>query len=395
MQKEIEEIEPGVVSVKLNGRQLYLVGTAHVSRRSVELVERVITTYRPASVAVELCDSRFQSLRDPQRWRNMDIYEIIKSGKAYVLMAQLVLASFQKRLGEQLDIKPGEEMRRAMDLTDAHGASLVLADRDVRISLKRAWARASLWSLTKIVCSLIASLFKSEKLDEAEIERLKQVDALEGMMAEFSQYLPQVKEVLIDERDAYLAAKIQESHGDPLVAVVGAGHLPGIQVRLGTPIDIAALEELPPPRRSTAIIGWGFPLLICSLLAYAFISAGAEFGTEMLKAWVLPHSILSALGAAIALGHPLTILTAFVVAPYTALNPLVAAGWFAGLVEALVHKPRVADLEKVAEDITTIRGIWSNRVTRVLLIMALSNVGSSLGTVIGVGWIASLFGGAG
>ena len=384
--------DPNVHLLTHAERKIFLIGTAHVSRRSVELVERVIRATQPNAVAVELCDSRFQAMRDPQRWRNMDIYKVIKEGKAYVLMAQLVLASFQKRLGDQLEVKPGDEMRRAMDVSDEIKSDIVLADRDVKISLKRAWAKTGSWSLLRILGSLITSLFADHKLDEAEIERLRQVDALESVLAEFSQYLPAVKEVLIDERDKYLAAKILAAPGAVIVAVVGAGHVPGIKKHLGTNVNLSDLETIPPPRLSTRLVTWGIPLSVIALLLWAFLRVGEQFGKEMLTAWVRPHARLAGMVALVALGHPLTILTAVIVAPYTALNPLVAAGWFAGLTEAILRKPRVSDLENLTEDIATARGLWQNRVSKVLLVMALANVGSSLGTLVGFGWIASLFG---
>ena len=344
---------------------------------------------KPDSVAVELCEPRYQSIQDPNRWKNTDIFQLIREGKAYVLMAQLALASFQKKLGDELDVKPGEEMREAITCAEEISAKVHLADREVRTTLKRAWANASLWSLTKIVFSLIMSLFSGEKASEEEIEKLKNSDALSGMMSEFSDFLPSVKEVLIDERDRYLAQRITESPGNVVVAVVGAGHVPGIKETIGTKVDLAPLDIIPPPRKSLRYLTWGIPILILGMIAYGFIVSGAETSAQMIMAWILYNGVLAALGTAIALAHPITIITAFVAAPITSLNPMVAAGWVCGLSEAMLRKPRVRDLETIAEDITTIRGVWRNRVSKILLIVVLANLGSSIGTLLAAGKIAS------
>jgi pheromone shutdown-related protein TraB len=212
------------------------------------------------------------------------------------------------------------------------------------------------------------------------------------MLDEFSGSLPGVKTALIDERDQYLAAKIQAAPGQRLVAVVGAGHVPGIKRLFGTAIDLEALDTLPPPKPVFRIIGWGVPLLIFALVAAGFAFSGRETGEQMIIAWVLANGLAAAAGTILALAHPLTVITAFVAAPLTSLNPTIAAGWVCGLMEAWLRKPRVRDLEHVAEDVSSMRGIWRNRVTRVLLVVVLANLGSSLGTLVGTGWILSLFG---
>lgn len=395
LKKTVSEVRPNVELIELSSahgtvKKIYLVGTAHVSKQSAELVKMVIGDTQPDSVAIELCEPRYQSIQDPSRWRNTDVFQVIRDGKAYVLMAQLALAAFQKRLGDELDVKPGEEMRAAIEAAELYGADITLADRAVRTTLKRAWAQASLWSLIKVIFTLIASMFSKERADMEEIEKLKNADALNAMMEEFSDYLPGVKEVLIDERDLYLAKKIAESPGDSVVAVVGAGHVPGIKHVIGETIDLEPLERIPPPRKSVLALTWGIPLLILGMIAYGFVDAGAERSFEMIVAWVLANGVLAALGTLIALAHPITVITAFVAAPITSLNPMIAAGWVCGLVEAVVRKPRVADLETIADDISTVRGLWTNRVSKVLLVVIFANVGSSLGTFVGFGKIASL-----
>lgn len=390
--KHITAIEPNVDLIEADGRAFYIVGTAHVSDKSADLVERVIREHTPDTVCLELCDSRYETLSNPDRWKDTDIYSVIKTGRAYVLMAQLALAAFQKRLAEEFRIRPGEEMHRAMRVARELGAQLSMVDREVRITLKRAWAKAGLWSLMKICASMLASLFSTETITSEKIEQLKASDELTMMIEEFSGSLPGVKAALIDERDQYLAAKILASPGSTVVAVVGAAHVPGIKRLFGAAIDVAALEVIPPARKVLTIMGWAIPILLLALVITGVFVSGRETGERMIMAWVLANGISASLGTAIALAHPLTIITAFAAAPITSLNPAIAAGWVCGLVEAYLRKPRVIDLENVADDLRSVKGLWRNRVTKVLLVVVLANLGSSIGTFLGVGWAVALLG---
>jgi len=390
----LTEIEPNVDLIELDGRRFYIVGTAHVSKDSADLVEKTIRERKPDTVALELCDSRYETLSNPERWKETDIYTVIKSGRAYVLMAQFALATFQKKLADEFGIRPGEEMHRAMQISHETNTEISLVDREVRTTLKRAWAGAGFWTLLKVMFAMFASMFEKQEISQEQIEKLKTGGELAAAIDEFSGSLPGVKTALIDERDQYLAAKIHASPGDTVVAVVGAAHVPGIKKVFGTDIDIAKLDEIPPPKKIFKMIGWGVPLLLLALIVTGFIVAGRETSEQMVLAWVLANGIAAAIGTIIALAHPLTILAAFVAAPITSLNPTIAAGWVCGLTEAYLRKPRVIDLERVADDLTTVRGIWSNRVIKVLLVVVLANLGSSIGTFIGVGWIVSLLGNA-
>ena len=388
----ITPIEPNVDLIEHDGRQFYIVGTAHVSKDSADLVERTIHERKPDTIALELCDSRYETLSNPERWKETDIYTVIKSGRAYVLMAQLALSTFQKKLADEFGIRPGEEMHRAMQVSHATNTNIALVDREVRTTLKRAWAGAGFFTLIKVVFSMFSSMFEKQDISKEDIENLKNGDQLAMAIDEFSGSLPGVKTALIDERDQYLAAKILASSGDTVVAVVGAAHVPGIKEVFGTPIDVAKLDEIPPPKKIFKIIGWGVPLLLLALIVTGFIVSGRETSQQMILVWVLANGISASLGTILALAHPLTILTAFVAAPITSLNPTIAAGWVCGLTEAYLRKPRVVDLEHIADDLTSVRGIWSNRVIKVLLVVVLANLGSSIGTFIGVGWIVSLLG---
>ncbi len=381
--KEVLAHKENVDLIRLGDKEIYLVGTAHVSQASADLAEEIIREVQPDSVAVELCHPRLQSLRDPDRWKNTDVVQVIKEGKTYLLLTQLLLSSFQRRIGEQLGVKPGAEMMRAVEVADELGVETVLADREVRITLRRTWARLGFFSMLKVMATILGSLFDSEELDAAEIERLKQSDVLEETMSEFSQKLPEVREALIDERDQFLAAKIADSPGPKIVAIVGAGHVAGIKRHLGESIDLDHLNTIPPASKIGKGLAWLIPLIIIGLLVYGFFHSGAETSLEMFGVWFLINGVAGALGSAIALAHPLTIAAAFLASPFTSLNPTIAGGWVAGLVEASLRKPRVADFETIAEDLNSLRGFWSNRVTKILLVVILTNLLGTVGTFVG------------
>ncbi len=389
---QISNLEPNVDLLEHEGRRIYLVGTAHVSETSADLVEKVIREHQPDTVCVELCASRFDALSNPDRWKETDLYSVIRSGRAYVLMAQLALSSFQRKLAKEFRLRPGEEMHRAIAVAEELGSKLELVDRDIRTTLKRAWSSAGFGAMLKMAWSMFLSMFSHEPVTEEQIEKLKGSDELALMLDEFSGALPGVKTALIDERDQYLAAKIRASTGEKIVAVVGAGHVPGIKRVFGQEIDLESLEVMPPPNPTGRIIAWAIPIILLCLVVAGFAFSGRETGEQMIVAWILANGISAAVGTLLALAHPVTVLAAFFAAPVTSLNPTIAAGWVCGLVEAWIRKPRVRDLEEVAEDVGSIRGIWRNRVTRVLLVVVLANLGSSVGTFIGVGWIVSLFG---
>jgi pheromone shutdown-related protein TraB len=384
----VENIGDNVDRIQLGEKTIYLVGTAHISQASVELAERTIREQQPDSVAIELCESRYKALQDPDRWKNMDLFAVIRQGKAYVLLAQLLLASFQKKLGEKLNIKPGAEMMRAAEVAKEMGCTIVLADRDVRTTLKRTWASLGIWEMGKVIGALLTGMFSNQSLDSAEIERMKSKDALEELMGDFTKELPGVREALIDERDRYLAAKVAAAPGKRIVAVIGAGHIPGMKKYFQENIDIAQLEEIPPPSPWSRLFGWAIPVSVLALMVYGFWVAGADKGLELIGLWFWINALLAGTGALVALAHPLTILAAGFAAPFTAINPFLASGWVAALVEASVRKPRVADLESVTEEIGSLRGIWTNRVSRIFLVIITTNLFGSIGTIIGIKEIA-------
>jgi pheromone shutdown-related protein TraB len=373
---------PNLTHLKFNEKEIILVGTAHVSKESARLVQSVIEEEKPDTVCVELCQPRFQAIQQKDRWQDTDIVKVIKEKKSFLLLSNLLLASFQKRIAKQFDVQPGEEMITAINTAESTGAQIHLADREIRTTLSRTWRVMGFWSKIKLVFQLTLSLGQLDEIKEEDIEKMKQQDVLETLLAEVGKSLPALKSILIDERDQYLAEKIRTAPGNKIVAVVGAGHVPGIQKYWDSDIDTRALEQLPPKGKSIGILKWLIPVAIVVLFIAGFFYGGKEAGTDMIIWWILANGILAGVGAIIAMAHPATIISSIVAAPLTSLNPMIAAGWVSGLVEAFSRKPKVKDLERLPEDIQSVRGFWKNNVTRILLVVVFTNLGSSLGTFI-------------
>ena len=377
--------------LSINDKEIILVGTAHVSQESADLVATVIEEEKPDTVAVELCQSRYQAMTDKNRWQETDLIKVIKEKKAFLLLSNLMLASFQKKIGKKLGIKPGEEMLRAVQAAKDTEAEIYLADRDVRTTLSRTWRLMGFWTKFKLLFQLITSMGGVEEIEKEDIEKLKQQDVLETLLSELGKTLPDLQQVLIDERDQYLAYKIRTAPGKKIVAVVGAGHVPGIKRYWDQEVDIAALETIPPKGKWGGVLKWGIPVLVIALIILGFYMAGANAGADMIKWWVLANAVLAGLGAAAALAHPLTIISAVIASPITSLNPMVAAGWVAGLVQVFLVKPKVKDFQRLPEDIVSVKGFWQNKITRILLIVVLTNLGSSMGAFVAIPLMAKVF----
>ena len=376
-------------------KQVILVGTAHVSKESAQQVTSVIQEENPDTVCVELCQSRYQSIRQKERWQETDIVKIIKEKKSFLLLSNLLLASFQKRIAKKLKIKPGEEMLAAIETAEAVGAEIHLADRDIRTTLSRTWREMGLWNKIKLLFQLILSLGEVDDIKEEDIEKMKQADVLETLLNEVGKSLPVLKEILINERDRYLAAKIRTAPGKKIVAVVGAGHVPGIKSNWNSDIDIAVLEKLPPKKRFAGLLKWLIPAAIMVMFIAGFFYGGKQAGKDMIVWWITANAILAGLGAIIALAHPVTIIASMLAAPLTSLNPMIAAGWVSGLVEAFSRKPKVKDIERLPEDILSVKGFWKNKVTRILLVVVFTNLGSTVGTFVAFPVIVKLLIGVG
>jgi pheromone shutdown-related protein TraB len=392
------------LTVNLGGKEIKLIGTAHISRESIEEVKKIICEEKPDMVCVELDQGRYNSITQNDNWEKLDLSKVFKEGKGFLLIANLVLASFQRRLGNELGVKPGEEMKIAVETAAELGIPHSLCDREVQVTLRRAWARCGLWSKSKLLASLLASAFTTEKLSSQEIENLKNRSELDGMMNELAEYLPGVKETLIDERDRYLAAKIwasappaaENGAKQKIAAVIGAGHMDGIKTHLEKlslaeeTADVSELDKIPPPGFLSRAVRFLIPAAVIALVTAGFLRAGTGMGFSMMLQWVLWNGSLAALGAIIALAHPLAILVSFLGAPITSLNPFIGVGILSGLVQITFRKPRVSDVQDISGDTTSLKGIYRNRITRALLVFFFSSLGSSIGTFVSIPAIAGL-----
>ncbi|WP_018924559.1 TraB/GumN family protein [Salsuginibacillus kocurii] len=385
----MSEENQNITRLTINGKELVLIGTAHVSKKSADEVKEVIKAENPDSVCVELDEQRYQSIVNHDKWKDMDIFKVIKERKATLLLMNLAISSFQKRTAKQFGINAGQEMMQGIESAEEIDAELVLADRNIQVTFSRIWHQVGFWGKMKLLMAIVAGIFNKEKITEEELEKMKEQDMLNSMLDEFTQHFPRLKKPLIDERDQYLSQKIKDAPGDKVVAVLGAAHVPGIKEEIHKEQD---LEQLTKVKKSKApkIIAWAIPIFILAIIAYTFMS-NPSVGMQQMMSWLLWNGSFSALGTAIALGHPLAVLTAFIAAPLTSLNPLVAAGWFAGLVQAYFRRPSVEDFESLSDDVTSAKGFWQNKVTRILLIVVLANLGSTLGTMIGGADVVRLF----
>ncbi|MBA3819907.1 MAG: TraB/GumN family protein [Deltaproteobacteria bacterium] len=378
-----------------DGTTYFLVGTAHVSQRSVEEVREVIERVRPDVVCVELDQTRHDALTKDSAFRDLDVFKVVREGRTLYLLAHLALASYQRRIGASLGVKPGAELLAAVQAARDHQIPIELIDRDINITLKRTWANLGLWKRSMLLSSLLVGWdddSKGEPVTASTVESLKEPKALSEMLSELGRAVPQIKGPLIDERDQYLASKaVDAGRGKQrVVAVVGAAHIPGMRAAFGVPIDRAALDRLPPPSILWRAVKWLVPLLFLGALVWGWQTSTTTSFSEMMLAWILPTSIGAGLMTMLAGGSVLAILAALVVAPVAAVHPLLGTGMVIGVVEAWRRRPSVADCERLPEDIQTLRGFWKNPVTRILLIAVASGIGTAVGFWVGVGWVASI-----
>ncbi|KQL34678.1 MULTISPECIES: TraB/GumN family protein [Bacillaceae] len=374
--------EENITRINLDGRELILIGTAHVSKQSAEQVKEVIEAEKPDSVCIELDEQRYQSVMDGSKWKETDIFKVIKEKKATLLLMNLAISSFQNRLAKQFEIKPGQEMIQGIESAKETGANLVLADRNIQTTFSRIWHNLGWSGKAQLLSSVFFSIFSRETISEEELEKMKSQDTLNAVLAEFTESFPKLKTPLIDERDQYLAQKIKEAPGDKVVAVLGAAHVPGISKEIYKEHDLERLNQVPPKSIVPKILGWVIPVLLIAIVVYTFF-ANPTAGLDQALSWVIWTGSFAAIGAAIAFGHPLAILSAFIAAPITTLHPLIASGWVSGIVQAYFRRPNVGDFENLSEDVFTIKGFWRNKVTRILLVVVLTNLVGSIGTFIG------------
>jgi pheromone shutdown-related protein TraB len=371
--------------VNRNGREFIIVGTAHISRQSANLVKEVIENERPDTVCVELDEKRYKSLSEKKRWENLDLKTIIREKQLSTLIMNLVLASYQKKLGEKLGVEPGAELLQATQTAKELNLPIELCDREVRVTLKRAWHSMNFWQKLKFLTGGLAGLFEKQELTEEKLAELRSKDVLTEMMEELGKAMPVLKRVLIDERDTYLAEKTKQAAGNKIVTVVGAGHVNGIisHLRHDKEVDLSDIEKIPPSAPVVKIIGWGIPILIVASILYIGYTKGlAEAGDNAIF-WILANGIPSALGAMIALAHPITILTAFLAAPFTSLTPVIGAGYVAAFVQVYFQPPVVKEIQDVMQDLSKPAKWWKNKLLKVFLVFILTSLGSVIGTYVG------------
>jgi pheromone shutdown-related protein TraB len=376
-----------IARVARDGVEYTLLGTAHVSRASVTAVRSLIETGDFDAIAVELCDTRFRALRDREAWRNLDLLQVIRDGKAGMVAANLALSAYQRRLAEQFGIEPGAEMKAAADLADARHVPLWLVDREISVTLRRAYRSVGFWDRMGILSGLVASLFERGEIAEADIEKLKHGDMLQSAFSEFAQQSEPLYRSLIAERDDFMTARLREESAKrppkKVLVVVGAGHLAGIERELSAQQEtpdalLAVLKATPPAARWPKWIGYGVLAIIIGAIILAF-TRGIGLGAVALRDWVLFTGCGAALGALIGGGHPLTVLAAFVVAPLKPFRPLVPSGALAAAAEMWLRRPRVADFEALRDDVIDWHGWWKNRVSRTLLVFLFTNFGMMIG----------------
>ncbi|MCW9066373.1 MAG: TraB/GumN family protein, partial [Ignavibacteriaceae bacterium] len=317
--------------IKKDGREFIIVGTAHISRQSADLVREVIENEKPDVVCVELDEKRLLALSEKNRWENLDLKSIIKQKQLSTLIINLVLASYQKKLGEKLGVTPGTELLEAVQAAKEKNIPIELCDREVRITLRRAWHSMSFWQKLKFLFGGLAGIFEKQELTEEKLSELRSKDVLSEMMDELGKAMPVLKEVIIDERDQYIAQKMKESKGEKIVSIVGAGHVKGIIRTLenNSSIDLKKIEVIPAASPVAKIVGWGIPAIIIGSILFIGYSKGLNEAGDNALFWILANGIPSAIGAIVALAHPLTILAAFFAAPITSLSPLIGAGYVA------------------------------------------------------------------
>lgn len=377
-------MEQPITRLEYQGKEIILIATAHVSKESVALVKEVVDIEQPNSVCIELDEARYDTIRNPKAWEDTNIIQVIKSKKVGYLLVNLVLSSYQKKMAKQLDTPVGGEMLQAITSAEELGAEIVLADRDIQTTFLRIWRELRFIEKSKLLVSLFVSFEdeEDEELSEADLATMLESDMLESALADLRKEFPVIGHILVHERDIYLATKIKEAPGDKVVAVLGGAHVPGVSKEIYNDHDLTLISTVPPAKKATKIIGWLFPAAIVALVIYSFFIS-VDTGWQQLSTWLLWNSGLAALFTLFSLGHPLTILTSFITAPIGTLNPLVAVGFFAGIVEATVRKPTVHDLQNVQEDISSFRGFFKNRVLRILLVVIMANIGGVLGNFIG------------
>ncbi len=371
--------------VDIPEKTILLIGTAHVSQQSIDLVEKVIEQEDPDHVCIELDVNRYRALSEKKKWQTLDLKQIIKNKQLSTLIASMLMASYQKRLGDRLGVQPGSELLAGVVNAQKKSVPFSFCDREVRITLRRAWKSTSFVKKGYLLSTLLASVFDKTEVDEEKLKELRQKDVLTELMDEMGDSFPSLKKVLIDERDIYLAEKIKATPGKKIIAVVGAGHVAGMKKKLRED-NSSVMDEIttiPPVSKIWKFFGWSIPLIIIASILGIGVKKGAAVAGANILYWILANGIPSSAGAIIALAHPLTIIGAFAAAPVTSLTPVIGAGYVAAFIQVMACPPVVKEFEEVSEDIARVTRWWKNKLLRVFLVFFLTGIGSAIGTYVG------------
>ena len=387
----MEDMMDNITKLIYKEKEIILIATAHVSSESVLLVKRVIEDENPDSVCIELDKGRFDNIRNPKAWENMDIIKVIKEKKVGFLLINLALSSYQKKMANKLGTTVGGEMLQGIKSADEIGSKIVLADRDIRTTFSRIWRLLSAREKFKLLYNILLMDEEDNNISEEELQELLGQDVLDSMMSEMKKEFPKIGQVLISERDQYLAHKIKNAPGEKIVAILGAAHVPGVKEEIYKEINIKEITQVPPKSKLSKFGSWVIPSVVIALIVFSFF-INVDTGIQQLSSWILWTGLLAAAFTAVTLPHPLTVLTAFITAPLTTIHPLLACGWFAGIVEASLKKPTVKDINNITDDISSIKGFFRNRFLKTLLVVVFANIGATIGTfVAGTELVKNLF----
>ncbi len=379
--------------VQLDGKEVVLVGTAHVSEESATQATEVIDQENPDVVCVELDEKRYESLTEEEQWKNLEVKQALQEGKGSVLLMNVLLSIYQKRIGQSLDIRPGAEMVAAVDAAKERDIPVSLIDRDIQDTLRDALNALSIIEKMKLLSFGVYGFFADTAVTQEQVEEMKDANIVDSMITELGDQFPAIKENFLDKRDTHMAHNIRQLEADKVVVIVGAAHVSGIKEKL-TRDTLPELSPAATPRFSAfKAVKYGIPLLIVSMFAYIFFGIGIDAARNAFLFWLLINGGLAATAAIIARSHPFTVITTLLTAPFASVNPAVPTGLIAAYTENIFRPPKVGDLEAIS-DIVSYKEFWSNSALRLILIFFLVNLGSSLGTYIGAGYLAKVLAGA-
>src|SRR5690349_7512349 len=361
------DLPASVTTMSRGDTTFYVVGTAHVSQKSVDDVRTTIDAVQPDVVCVELCKARFDALTKDSAFRDLDVFKVVREGKTLYLLAHLALSSYQRRIGASLGVQPGAELVTATKTAAKRNIPVELIDRDINVTLKRTWRNLGVWRRLTLLWGLLGGSEgddDAEVVTEATVENLKEPKALYEMLTELGRAVPEIKGPLVDERDQYLVSKMREAGAGKktVVAVVGAAHVPGMTAQLGQPVDRAELDRIPPPALWWRIAKWVIPLAFIALLAYLATQMNAATFAKTMLAWIIPTSLCAGAATLLTGGSPFSVISAIVAAPIARLYPLVRTAVVVGILEAWRRKPSVQDCERLQDDVETMKGLWRNPV---------------------------------